>query len=135
MVFLVGASVKSTLHLYWPASVPLTLCTLKIAGKASGRNCARGPNHFSSDHTSEVARDKPPPPLLINSGFPTSILKRKVKRYSLSLMLHMSVPKYRYKICIHDYKILELLMSKILIKCVLWVKPTVKPYNDFSTVN
>ena len=75
IVFLVGASVKSTLHLYWPASDPLTLCTRRIAGNASGLNCARGPSHFSSDHTSDVARDRPPPPLPIKPGFPTSILK------------------------------------------------------------
>ena len=76
IVFLVGASVKSTLQRYWPASEPRTSCTRRIAGNVSGLNCARGPSHFSSDHTSEVANDRPPPPLPINPGFPTSILKR-----------------------------------------------------------
>lgn len=54
-VFLVGASVKSTLHRYWPASDFMTSWTIKRAGKASGRNVARVPSHSSSDQTSAEA--------------------------------------------------------------------------------
>ena len=61
-----------------------------MAGNASGRNCALGPNHFSSDHTSEVAKDRPPPPLLINSGFPTSILKKQ-NQYSVQVVYYFTL--------------------------------------------
>ena len=77
-VFRVGASVKSTLHLYWPASLPLTLCTRKMAGNASGLNWARDPSHFSSDQTSEDKRESPPPP--VKPPSPTSTLKRDLSQ-------------------------------------------------------
>ena len=53
-VFLVGASVKSTLHLYCPASTPITSSILKVAGNVSGRKWARAPSHFSSDQMTDV---------------------------------------------------------------------------------
>ena len=75
IVFLVGASVKSTRHRYWPESEPLTLLTRKIPGKLSGRNRARVPSHFSSDQT--VADEN------MSSFSPTSRLKKKENFLSL----------------------------------------------------
>ena len=45
--FLVGASVKSTLHRYWPASAPPTSSMRSVAGKVSGRKWARAPTQWS----------------------------------------------------------------------------------------
>ena len=74
-VFLVGASLKSTRHLYWPASLPATSWTLRTAGKVSGRNWARDPSHFSSDQTSDVIRERPLP-----LPSPTSTLEKMQER-------------------------------------------------------
>ena len=76
-VFLVGASVKSTLHLYCPASTPITSSILKVAGNVSGRKWARAPSHFSSDQMTDV--DKASEDVNTSSP-PTSILQKKEKR-------------------------------------------------------
>ena len=68
---------KSTLHLYCPASTPITSSILKVAGNVSGRKWARAPSHFSSDQMTDV--DKASEDVNTSSP-PTSILQKKEKR-------------------------------------------------------
>ena len=72
----VGASVKSTLQRYWPASAPRTPSTLRVAGYVSGLKRARGPSHFSSDQIICEAEGE-----VTVWPAPTSRLQRKQRKY------------------------------------------------------